>query len=113
MLGGMGGPPPGGGGGAAPGGLIQALASRGLPNAPDNPQAKKALDLAVLALHQFLDNEKDPQDRAAVTQCLAKLESIRGKKMTGQNLGGQAGGPSGPQNNNGPGGSSSAGPGGY
>lgn len=57
----------------------------GTPGAPDNPRSASALSAMIVAGHAFLRTERDPQDRAAVTGCLAKLESIRGKKMPGQN----------------------------
>lgn len=63
----------------------------GTPGAPDTPQAAAALSAMIVAGHAFLRTERDPQDRAAITQCLAKLESIRGKKMPGQNQGNSGG----------------------
>jgi hypothetical protein len=69
--------------------LLSGLAtSQGTPNAPDSPRAAAALSAAIVALHAFLRVERDPQDRASATQCLAKLESIRGKKMPGAQAGG-------------------------
>jgi hypothetical protein len=66
----------------------------GTPGAPDNPQAAAALSAMIVAGHAFLRTERDPMDRAAVTQCLAKLESLRGKKMPGAQQGGSGGGQS-------------------
>lgn len=63
-----------------------AAPSGGTPNSPDSPRAAAALSTAIVALHAFLRVEKDPQDRAAATQCLAKLESMRGKKIPGGNM---------------------------
>lgn len=59
----------------------------GIPGSPDNPRAAAALSTAIVALHAFLRAERDPADRASATQCLAKLESLRGKKMPGASLG--------------------------
>lgn len=74
-------------------GATPANNSGGTPGAPDNPRAAASLSAAIVALHAFLRVERDPQDRAAATQCLAKLESLRGKKMPGQqNSGGNSGG---------------------
>lgn len=73
-------------------GSLAANPIGGTPNAPDSAEAARALATGIVALHAFLRIEKDPQDRAAVTQCLAKLESIRGKKMPGASAGGNSGG---------------------
>lgn len=77
--------------------LLSGLAtSQGTPNAPDSPRAAAALSAAIVALHAFLRVERDAADRAAATQCLAKLETIRGKKMPGASGGGSgAGNPGG------------------
>lgn len=72
-------------------GDLAAGSSGGQPGSPDNPRAAAALSSAIVALHAFLRTEKDPQDRAAATQCLAKLESMRGKKLPGASQGNNSG----------------------
>lgn len=86
--------------------LLSGLASQtpansngGQPGSPDNPRAAAALAAMILAGHAFLRSERDPQDRAAVTACLAKLESMRGKKMPGASQGVSQGPPQGPGQN--------------
>jgi hypothetical protein len=77
--------------------LLSGLATgAGVPNAPDSPRAAAALSTAIVALHAFLRVERDPADRAAATQCLAKLESMRGKKIPGGNMSPVSGGAVGP-----------------
>lgn len=85
--------------------LAQGMAGggSGVPGAPDNPRAAAALATAIVALHAFLRIEQDPQDRAAATQCLAKLESMRGKKLGSPAQAAPAGPPQGAPGGNMPG----------
>jgi len=50
----------------------------------DSQQAVAALARGIAALHAYLDLVQDPKTRATVTQCLARLESIRGNHMPDQ-----------------------------
>lgn len=74
------------------GGLASGRQNGGTPGSPDSPRAAAALSAAIVALHAFLRVERDAQDRAAATQCLAKLEGMRGKKMPGATPSGGSGG---------------------
>ena len=75
---------------------------RGIPGQPDSPAAESALNRAILALHVFLSLEKDPQDRALVAQCMARLEGLKSKRNPPPPSGGgppASAGPSGPGGN--------------
>jgi len=81
-----------------PGGIIGALAQQSVgQGGGDSREAVAALARGIAALHSYLDLVQDPKNRATVTQCLARLESIRGGHMPDQSQG-QGGPPAQGQN---------------
>jgi len=82
-----------------PGGIIGALAQQSVgQGGGDSREAVAALARGIAALHSYLDLVQDPKNRATVTQCLARLESIRGNHMPDQANQGQGGPPAQGQN---------------
>ena len=58
-----------------------SLAQQGAGGGGESREAVASLARAIAALHSYLDLVRDPKSRATATQCLARLEQLRGDHM--------------------------------
>lgn len=75
---------PGGPGGFPPSIQIGGPAGAGAPSGgADSPDAEQDLHDAIDALHQFMQDETDHVDKAAVAKCIAAIQAILGTRQKG------------------------------